>query len=139
MKQSLPEISLEGVMGWLRENLLLVLTFSGDLILFCVVFCFVFTFVCLCLLLFSFYDVFLFCCFVTVVVFGVVVDLLLMLLFILGGTVDCCCYSLFMFLLLFAVKQSKSISHNKIVIIKTGVIRGFGPRMFCYFFYCSSC
>jgi len=29
MKQSLPEISLEGVMGWLRENLLLVLTFSG--------------------------------------------------------------------------------------------------------------
>ena len=29
MKQSLPEISLEGMMGWLKENLLLVLTFSG--------------------------------------------------------------------------------------------------------------
>ena len=29
MKQSLPEISLEGMMAWLRENLLLVLTFSG--------------------------------------------------------------------------------------------------------------
>ena len=27
MKQSLAEISLEGVMGWLRGNLLLVLTF----------------------------------------------------------------------------------------------------------------
>ena len=29
MNQSLPEISREGVMGWLRKNLLLVLTFSG--------------------------------------------------------------------------------------------------------------
>ena len=29
MKQSLPSISLEGAMAWLRENLLLFLTFSG--------------------------------------------------------------------------------------------------------------
>ena len=55
MKQSLPEISLEGVMGWLRENLLLVLTFSGDLmlILFGVVFIYMFF---LRLLLLSFYE-----------------------------------------------------------------------------------
>ena len=29
MKQSLPDISLTGVVAWLKENLLLVLTFSG--------------------------------------------------------------------------------------------------------------
>ena len=29
MKQSIPEISMEGVKAWLRENLLLVATFSG--------------------------------------------------------------------------------------------------------------
>ena len=96
MKQSLPEISLEGVMGWLRENLLLVLTFSGDLMLV------LFIFVCLCLLLLSFYDVF--CSIVvTVVVLGVVVELLLTLLFILVGTVSCCCCCLVVFLLLFVV------------------------------------
>ena len=50
MKQSLPEISLEGVMGWLRENLLLVLTFSGGLmfVLFGVFSLHLFVYVCFC-------------------------------------------------------------------------------------------
>ena len=77
MKQSLPEISLEGVMGWLRENLLLVLTFSGDLMLisFGVFPLHMFIYVCFCCHFMTFFVIV-----VTVVVLGVFVELLLMLL-----------------------------------------------------------
>ena len=102
---------------------------------------FFFTVISLCLLLLSFYCYFLFFCsvfVVTVVVLNVVVELLLMLLFILVGTVDCCCCSIVV-ILFFAVKQSKPISHNKIVIINPRCDRGLRPQDVLLLFLCSCC